>query len=56
MDAEYGDVGTEHGLANDWRQYGSVVANVTFTLRDIGMSNNAGDTLNDVILAPGVIP
>src|ERR1017187_1473634 len=56
MDAEHGDIGADHGLSDEGREYRGVVADVAFSLRNIALPHNLGDTLNDVILAPGVSP
>src|SRR5580692_9563002 len=56
MDPEHGDVGADHGLSHEGRQHRGVVADVTFPLGDLDLSNYLGDTLNDVIFTPGVNP
>jgi hypothetical protein len=56
MDAQHGHVGTDNGLSNKGREDRGVVSDVTFAFWDIALTDNLGDTLNDVILALGVIP
>jgi len=46
----------DHGLSHEGRQDRGVVANVSFTRRDIDLTDYLSDTLNDVIFTPGVNP
>jgi len=56
MDAQNRDIGADHGLSHEGRQDRGVVANVSFTRRDIDLTDYLSDTLNDVIFTPGVNP
>ena len=56
MDAEHRHVGADHGLSDEGREDRGVVADVTFALGNIALPHDRGDTLDDVILAPGVSP
>jgi hypothetical protein len=53
---EDGHVGTDDGLSHEGREDRRVVTDVTFAFGDVALTDNLGDTLNDVILALGVIP
>ncbi len=45
MNTEYGDVGRNKGFPDERSEYGSVVADVNFTLWDAVSTNDGGDTL-----------
>src|ERR1700692_1126361 len=56
MDTQDGDIGADHGLSDEGREHRGVVADVALTVGNIDLSHNLGDTLDHVILAPGVSP
>jgi hypothetical protein len=55
MHAQDRHVGADQGLAHEGRQYRGVVAYMTFALRSVVTSNDGHDTLQYVILLPGVL-
>jgi hypothetical protein len=56
MDTENCDISADHSLSDEGREHRGVVADVPFALRNRALSDNLGDTLNDVIFKPGVTP
>jgi hypothetical protein len=56
VNAQYGDVRADDRLADEGGQDRGVVADVNFTIGAVALPDDCGDTLNEVIFAPGVIP
>jgi hypothetical protein len=54
--AQHGYVGADHRLAHEGRQHGRIVTDVMFAPGDFTLTNDCGDTLNEVIFASGVFP
>ena len=53
MNAQDRDVGADDGLADEGRQHRGIVTDVTFVPRHIGLADDCGDTLNDVVFTLG---
>jgi hypothetical protein len=56
MDVENRDISADHGLSHEGGEHRRVVTDVSFAIGNIDLSDNLGDTLNDVIFKPGVTP
>jgi hypothetical protein len=55
MNTQHGHVGRYQGLTHERRQNSGIIANMTFSLRNGVATHDCDDTLQYVVLAPGVL-